>query len=321
MDSRLFSDLIRQCWDTQRLTDRMHRDLPSHFRDDWPELPWSRYRVFYGVLVPVVIHDALFRLHDIPYSSDHRKVMTAQGLITGLFDDLFDRIHLPVDRIRQLMEPPDYIISSEYIEEHLSQYLFKEINENFTGIPKVLEDSILGIMKAQDQSFHQRDPEIHRDDILRITREKGGQAVLFYRSCIRRGISDEERIFLKDLGGLFQLTNDINDALRDHQAGEITLMTTGLSLVQVREIFMAQLHQTHESWNSLTENPAQEGSFFGRINILVSRSLIALDRYSQLTDPELPFDINKIPRHKILSGLAIPIELRQWYRQYKTLQK
>src|SRR5690606_549743 len=191
---------------------------------------------------------------------------------------------------------------------------FKEINENFTGIPKVLEDSILGIMKAQDQSFQQRDPEINRDDILRITREKGGQAVLFYRSCIRRGISDEERIFLKDLGGLFQLTNDINDALRDHQAGEITLMTTGLSLVQVREIFMAQLHQTHESWNSLTEKPAQERYVFGRINMLVARSLTAVVRYPQLTEAALPVDINEIPHQETLSRLAIPTELRQWYR-------
>lgn len=276
--------------------------------------------MFYGVLVPVIIHDALFRLHDITMSGGHRKVMTAQALITGLFDDLFDRIHLPGERIRQLMETPDYIISSEYIEEHLCQYLFKEIYDNFTGIPKVLEDSILGIMKAQDQSFHQRDPAFIKEDILRITREKGGQAVLFYRSCIDRGISDEECEFLKDLGGLFQMTNDINDALNDLQAGEITLMTMGLPLSGIREIFDAQLSQTHESWIALVSDQEEEVDFFSRINILVSRSFIALDRYAHLTNPDLPFDIEKIPPPKVISGLMIPFEMRKWFRYYKVLR-
>lgn len=321
MDSQLFSDLIRQCWDTQRLTDRMHHDLPDHFRKDWQELPWRRYRIFYGVLVPVIIHDALFRLHGTTITGKHRKVITAQALITGLFDDLFDRLQLPPYRIRQLIETPDYIISSDYVEEHLCQYLYLEIDKHFTGIPKFMENSVQGIMKAQNRSLQQQNQDITIEEVLRITREKGGQAVLFYRSCIDQDLTEDERDFLYDLGGLFQMTNDINDALSDKQAGEITFMTMGLTLPGIREIFDAQVNQAYESWKSLTINYPQDEAFFSRINILVSRSLLTLDRYARLSKSDEPFDIEFIPRNQVLSELAVPREVRKWLGYYTGLNQ
>ena len=317
----LLSDMIRQWWDSLRLQDRMHHELPAHYREDWAALPWNRYRYMYGVLVPVIIHDALFRLHGVTITSQHRKVNTAQALVTGLFDDLFDTIHLPVDRISQLMEEPDYIISTDYVQEHLCQFLYREIHEHFTGHPRILEDSIQGIMKAQKRTSQQRNPDLRTADLLQITREKGGNGVLFYRSSLDRSIQDEERDFLIELGGLFQLTNDVNDATRDHEAGEMTVMTKGLSLREIKQIVDDQILRTRRSWAALPENRFEKSGFFDRIHILLARCLLTLDRYSNLTDPEAPFDITQIPSGKVVSGLALPSEFRQWRRLYRELEE
>lgn len=315
----LLADSLRQWWDTIRLQDRMHRDLPGHYREEWRELSWSRYQYQYGVLVPMIIHDALFRLHNLAISSQHRKVITAQALVTGLFDDLFDTINLPIDRILHLMDEPDYIISTDYIQEHLCQYLYKEIYEHFTGYRRTLEDAIQGIMKAQKKTAQQRNPDLSLKDMLQITREKGGNAVLFYRSCIHRPIQEEEREFLFDLGGLFQLINDVNDAVRDLEAGEITIMSSRLSLHEIKQIIMDQLAQVLQSWNNIPDEDIHREHFFDRIHILTSRCLLTLDRYIKFSNPDEPFDIRRIPQQRIVSGLSIPVEIVEWQRQYKNL--
>lgn len=321
MDFYLITDLIRQWWQTRRLQDRMHHDLPEHFREDWPNLPWSRYGRFYGVLVPIIIHDALIRMHGIGVTPNLRKVIAAQALVTGLFDDLFDQLHLSPARLRQLIETPDYLISSDYIEEHLCQYLYRDMIEHFTGNSKALENSVHGIIKAQQRSSRQRSPDITTEEILQITREKGGQAMLFYRSCIDRQITETESSFLLDLGELFQMTNDINDAAKDRDAGEITCMTAGLKLSEIRTLFEKQISRTFKSRVSFQEQNGEpdDSDLFSRINILLARSLVTLDRYQQFHNPDQPFDISNIPKEKIVSGLKLPGEVRSWNRYYHKL--
>lgn len=329
MDFQLFPDLIRQWIDIRLLTNAMYRDLPGDERENWSELPWNRYQNFYGVLIPVIIHDALFRLHQIPVNTKLRKVASAQGLVTGIFDDLFDRLHLSENRIHALMEAPDYIASWDHLEEYLCQYLLREIYEHFSGNQHLLDKSISGIIQAQELSAQQRkDTEPHMprtdlstNDLIHITKEKGAKAVLFYRSCIDQPLMENEKVFLSELGSLFQMTNDINDALKDQKAGENTFMTMGLSLRKINKIFDAQVSQTLESWKLLSPARYHKERFFSRINILVARSLVTLDRYERLVDVTEPFNIGKIPRNKVISGLRIPLELRSWTRHYSSMNE
>src|SRR5690606_10260220 len=199
--------------DIVQLKNEMFHELPEEFEEGWKDLPWKRYQYFYGVLVPVVIHDSLFRLHSTPLTKKLRQVVSAQALVTGLFDDLFDRLHLHADRIYRLMETPDYIISSDYPEEYLCQYLFQEMHEHFTGNQRLFDGSVRAIVSAQELSTKQRQhssslpphDEVSIDDILYITKVKGAKAVLFYRSCIDHAVTEEENEFLTNLGELFQM--------------------------------------------------------------------------------------------------------------------
>ncbi len=326
MDIRLIPDLIRQWIDIHLLTDAMYRELPEDDRDDWSDLPWNRYQNFYGVLVPVIIHDALFRLHQVPIDPEFRKVASAQALVTGIFDDLFDRLHLPGDRIRALMETPDYIISSEHLEEYLCQYLLREIYKHFSGNQHLLDKSISGIIRAQQSSAQQRtesnrqspQADLHKNDLIHITKEKGAKAVLFYRSCINRSLTTEEDLFLAELGAMLQMTNDINDALKDHQNGEVTIMTLGLPLQEVRTIFDDQLKLVREARKALSDERYYTEGLFYRIHILVARSLVTLDRYAQIVDASEPFDIRDIPPNKVISGLDIK-KIPSWRRYYREM--
>ena len=317
--------LIRNWMSTTRVKSRMYRDLPRHFRKDWQSLPWSRYQYFYGVLVPVIIHDAMLRLHQIPTTHKLQKTMTTLALITGIFDDLFDKLHIPVSRIYKLIESPRVILPSDEVEEYLCQYIYKEICQNFPGNRDQFRTSVHCMVavqeKSQQQSYHsgsnvQTGP-LSLEDILCITNNKGAEAILFYRSCIDKSMEREERQFLNHLGGLFQMTNDINDALKDENAGESTIMTIGLPIREIRNIFNKQINKTKESWKLLTDDEYQKKQFFTRINILLSRSHITLDRYESHTDPSQPFDIKDIPGNKVISGLKVPFELWRW-RQYIT---
>lgn len=315
----MIPDLVRQWIDILRLKEKMHTDLPREFTNNWNTLPWKRYQIFYGVLVPVIIHDALLRLHKTPMTTRLRKVVSAQALVTGIFDDLFDRLHLPTTLIRNLMEAPEYIRSSDYIEEYLCQYLYREMHEHFTGSKKLLEDSVQNILYAQERSNQQQSPQLSLDKILEITRNKGAKAVIFYRSCIDQAVVEDENEFLTDLGELFQMTNDINDALKDHADNELTFMTAGLSLKKIKEIFDRQITCTFDSYGSLPDDLYHKGNFFNRINLIVARSLVTLDRYGRLADAEAPFDIGAIPKNKMISGVMIPYEVGDWLRCYRKL--
>ena len=62
-------------------------------------------------------------------------------------------------------------------------------------------------------------------------------------------------------------------------------------------------------------------NLFRRIDLLLGRSLVTLDRYQKIHSPDQPFDIRKIPPRKVVSGLKIPVELRNWYSHYRGLHR
>jgi hypothetical protein len=59
---------------------------------------------YYGLAVPAILGEALAILHQVPFSNRSRECITAQGAMTGLFDDFFDQGMLCNSAFAALME-------------------------------------------------------------------------------------------------------------------------------------------------------------------------------------------------------------------------
>jgi len=106
---------------------------------------------------------------------------TSQGVITGLFDDFFDDLKLPEEQIVDMVENPESIIPQSSNEKlFLDFYLLALQN---SAHPELIKKQLLLVHHAQVASVEQENSGIDKERIWEITRLKGGDSVLFYRTA------------------------------------------------------------------------------------------------------------------------------------------
>ena len=121
-------------------------------------------------------------------------------------------------------------------------------------------------------------------ELLRQTREKGGNSVLLFRSLLYPPPSEEERGLLFEFGQLIQLCDDIFDVWFDHGAkGQSTLALHFLhrndvaGLIQLFEKQVDSVKDKFRKASSPNRNKA-----WGTVFFLVAATRVALDHYRRL---------------------------------------
>ena len=138
--------------------------------------------------VPAILGEALAILHQVPFSNRSRECITAQGAMTGLFDDFFDQAMLSNSAFAALMEGTNQPQGSN---EQLFQYFFKKTIASLPNSNDLINTLKL-VYDAQVYSKSQTDEAISLQRIKEITFQKGGHSLLFYRSRIITQITQPE---------------------------------------------------------------------------------------------------------------------------------
>lgn len=310
--------LISQNLLARRMMNSYLNRAPAAFRNHRHTLPLEKYILFYGTLMPVIVHRPLAHLHSKKFATEIKKFATRQALITGLADDLYDRLSLPPDRIRSLLSNDRGSDGELLPEEWLCREIYRDLRQDCPGNLRLFSESVQQVMHSQEESLRQKDRRLSPEEILKISREKGSSALLFYRSAIDSACSAEEKDFLRALGGLLQLTNDINDTREDDLEGNHTLMSAGYSIQEILTLFRAQHERTLRKWIGLPSEKYRKNGFWTRINFVLARSYLTLERYARHHPPNVPFRIRNVPDRIIISGLQIPSLLR-WFRIFRQL--
>jgi len=98
--------------------------------------------------------------------------------------------------------------------------------------------SLLAIHQAQENSLrqHRAALALSRDDILKLSFEKGGASVLADGHLAAGSLSYEEAQFLFGWGALLQLVDDLQDLRQDRRDGSLTIFTQAAGRVPLDEL-------------------------------------------------------------------------------------
>lgn len=260
---------------------------------------------YYGLAVPAILGEAFCVLRGKPMSKSERCVSTSQGVITGLFDDFFDDLKLPEELIMNMVENPESIIPKSSIEKLFLEFYLKALQK--AAHPNAIKRRLLLVYEAQVMSVDQENSTVENSRIWEITRKKGGNSVLFYRTAFDNlpAIGEEEALF--QLGSIMQLENDIFDIYKDAKSNIATLPATLSKVSDLRLLYEEQIKLLIGICNKMDYPKKRIVQFLDRIMPVINRGLVCLDQYQQLEKNNRgEFDITCFSRKQLICDMEKP---------------
>lgn len=274
--------------------------------DSLDERDFAKITKYYGLAVPGVLGEAFALLHGKKMSQSERSTLTYLGVVTGLFDDFFDKKPTPEEHILSLIADELNAKINGSNEELFSIFYRKALT--CSSQKELLKKSVLDIFEAQLASKRQTSPTIDREEIKKITFQKGGCSLAVYRLGMDRVLYKKETAMLHALGSLFQLENDIFDIYKDHQKGIRTLVTTETNMQNLREEYISLISEFILSVDQLDYHPKNKKRFIRIILVVISRGFVALDMLIKNQKPGDPaFVIDQYERKELICDMEKPV--------------
>jgi hypothetical protein len=231
---------------------------------------------YYGLAVPAILGEAFCGLHGKKMNESERMAATAQGAMTGLFDDFFDKASMSDSAIESILENDDQTTGNS--NEILFNHFYKTALQNVPD-KKKMQRALQEVYKAQVESKKQTQETVSEKEIIDISFYKGGASLVFYRSAFTPAASQEEQELIYGLGSLMQLANDIFDVYKDRENGIKTLITEASHIKPVRQILQHQIDLYYSSAYKIGFPKKNARKFLSILSIGVfSRAFVCLDQ-------------------------------------------
>lgn len=232
---------------------------------------------YYGLAVPAVLGEAFCALQGRKMTRQERACSTAQGAMTGLFDDFFDKQFMNATSIMALLEGPADV-TGKTSNEKLFRLFFSIALKQSPNSEEVLH-TLRDVYDAQVLSSKQANGSLNEEDIKTITYQKGGTSLLFYRTAFSPPATDPEKALLFGLGAIMQLSNDIFDVYKDREAGINTLATNTKHIAPLRTLFRNRLRELYVAAYKIGYAKENVTNFLTIISLgIFSRVLVCLDQ-------------------------------------------
>jgi len=272
---------------------------------------------YYGLAVPAILGEAFCILHGRKMTNRERWAATAQGAMTGLFDDFFDKDFLTDDAVKQLMSNPDADNSQRSNEQLFNR--FYSIALQHCADPLLLRNSLEKVYDAQVKSKTQSNGKLSTESLQSITFEKGGLSLLFYRSAFQPPLTSTEETLFYELGAVMQLCNDIFDVYKDREAGIQTMITDARHISPIREMLHQKIAYCREDQFSKTFHPLHFQRCFDYLSVSIfNRAMICLDQLEaneQITGNQ--FNVHAYNRAQLICDMdTMHNKLRSAFRSF-----
>ncbi|MBS1928111.1 MAG: hypothetical protein JST95_05925, partial [Bacteroidetes bacterium] len=170
---------------------------------------------YYGLAVPAILGEAFCLLYGKKMTERERCCSTAQGAMTGLFDDFFDKQFLDEENIKSAIENN---IQPERSSNEILFSLFYQKALEAAPSAALVKQRLLDVYQAQLESKKQVSGDLSYDDLLELTQKKGATSLLFYYAAFCQKEMAIENNLIAKLGGWMQLSNDIFDVYKDRES-------------------------------------------------------------------------------------------------------
>lgn len=239
------------------------------------EKDFKKMTNYYGLAVPAILGESFGILRGEKMSLIERSSLTYLGGITGLFDDLFDKNNTPEKHILDLIENRSDLKINNSNEGLFIKFYTKALEDSANA--NLVKHYLFKVFEEQVYSKKQVLQNIDENEIKKITLQKGGISLVFYRSTMNPDISEEEKALHYKLGGLMQLENDIFDIYKDYCDGIKTLVTTETKIENLQYFYKSLVEEVLLEVHK-TEYPTKnKEKFISIILMILCRGFVCLD--------------------------------------------
>jgi len=257
---------------------------------------------YYGLAVPAILGEAFCLLRGVPISEKERFCSTAQGAMTGLFDDFFDKQFLEEESIKKAVNETIHLNRNS--NEQLFSWFYQKVLETSPNAD-LIKQRLSSVYHAQVESKKQTAGKLTEDQLLSITLQKGSSSLLFYYSAFQENEQAIETGVIAELGGWMQLANDIFDVYKDREAGIQTLATTCSQIRQLKSLFENGVKAGYANALKLPFPKKNIQLFLNRFSIgIFSRCMVCLDqleRNQQFSNGR--FEVEKYSRKQLICDM------------------
>ena len=267
---------------------------------------------YYGLFIPAVLAASFKRLYEDVFTEAEMRMVTLFGILTPVGDDLFDLDKLDIDSIKAITFTPETFVADSF-----SAKVAKEIQTNLLQTVPDREaylEASKNVFEIQIETIKQTAPSITEEELKRITYAKGGYSVIIYHEVLQKA-SPELWKALFYVGSLMQLANDIFDMHKDVPDGIFTLPNQCKDFRGLRELYMQRVKETNQLLLTLPFGKAAKKEFCLRMNFIISRGLVAIDKFIQLEkQKKAALNFSSLTRKEIVCDMQKPGNILRWLK-------
>lgn len=234
-------------------------------------------RIDHYLFANAVTTDWFARLHGISLSEQEHQASILLAAATPIADYMVDDLQLSKPDILECIKNPrneilDLVSSTLY-------YRCRSLHHDTLQFEMYFHKTLA----AQEQSLVQSDLDVSIDTLRKITWEKGGYALLLYRSILKIEMTRVEEDAIFQIGGLMQLHNDIFDIYRDHQDGIKTLPLAFENMITLERVYRKEVSKSAKAIENLKFGTHRYRQFFALFHLIIQTGFICIDHYKKLT--------------------------------------
>lgn len=200
-------------------------------------------------------------------------MLSEMGAITALLDDLFDLSAISEKEVMDLLKEGKPIEGLEQ-ESHWILLLEKAILHKVPN-PELTLKWASEVLKTQVASIAQKNATTYKQQLKKISDDKGAASLLFYGS-VRYGDRNERREgVLRKYGIFLQFLNDLFDVYKDLQEGIRTHVNVASRIKPLQEEFLAHHRE-------LIQTMGGKRKLQAFLAFLAARGLVAFRQYLEL---------------------------------------
>lgn len=264
--------------------------IKSHDLNDGSISKLDFLKIQWYMVTTLYLGELLTELRPNKLSKQEKKSLIYLGALMAITDLMVDDHLLETKKLTKILsgvkfKPGDL----SAIEEVLFIYHDKLISIISKKKAQTIQD--ISLKKPQIESQSQLKTDLTEDEVINLTRKKGGTALLLTASFIL-DINEEDKAAIYQLGAFIQYMNDSQDIYKDIKAGITTFVNYCTTFEEVNKTLKKEFKKTEELFMK-TNYPAKGvRNLLFYVNALYTGITYKVNSYSQITGEVI--NINKI---------------------------
>lgn len=239
---------------------------------------------------------------------DRYTYLLAGGLLT-MSDLVIDDVDMDMDRVKLLRQPTQDFTPTDEIEKlYLICYhtFFDALHERVKERAKRYFELLFD---AQVRSKEQFNPQITKEQVDIICKEKCGYSTLLLRSLLTPELDSQEEPIWFELGGFIQYCNDAQDLHKDLKNNIRSFASTRTDLAMIQKDLEAQWAITLQLFKAASFQTQKKDDFLLLLYVMYLAVLAKLSVFARVCDFKFSFDRFRLFDAKELRKQTAPVQL------------